>query len=161
LLGKYGKLLLSVYLLEKLRKGERFGTREAEESTGGLLKKYGKLMLTTFAVKKLRSKEVSYETKKSQQGVEESAMKCCLLLHNTMKKCGIVLIGAYLLKKIYHREIETKVTKELENKEYKKSEGPRMVKLSTIVMVAAAGATAVYAVKKHRSKRKWYQIKMR
>jgi hypothetical protein len=37
----------------------------------------------------------------------------------------------------------------------------RRAKLSKIVMVAAAGAAIVYAIKKHRSKRKWYQIEMR
>lgn len=158
IMSKYSKLILSAYLMKKLGTGKYSGTREQEGSKGGLLHKFGKLMLTTYAVKKLRSEKVPDETEQSRQYTEKSSIQCSSSSPHTAKKYGKALMGAYLLKRLHHRKPETETTEAVETKTYEESGGPSMIKFSTIVMGAVAGATAIYAIKKYRAKHSEYKI---
>lgn len=160
ILSKYGKLILSAYLMKRLRTGEHNGTREHEESKEGLLQKYGKLMLTTYAIKKLQSGKSHEETEQPQQYMEEPSTEYRSMLPQTVKKYGKWLTGAYLMKKLHHREPEAETTEVVETEICEEDKGSSMVKLSTIVMGAVAGATAIYAIKKYRARQSGYRIEV-
>lgn len=143
---KYGKLILSAYLIEELRTWG-YGTGERKE---GLLSRYGKLMLTTCAVKKLRSGKSHKEEEQPEKNIKPSSNQGSFLPH-MVKKYGKWLLGVYLLRKFHHREPEAEL-EEVEVKTYEEDKGSSMIKFNTVVMGALAGITAAYAIKKYRAK---------
>mgnify|MGYP007011025764 CR=1 FL=1 len=143
---KYGKLILSAYLIKELR-AWGYGTREKK---GGLLSRHGKLMLTTCAVKKLRSGKSHKEEEQPEKNIKPSSNQGSFLPHMA-KKYGKWLLGVYLLRKFHHREPEAEL-EEVEVKTYEEDKGSSMIKFNTLAMGALAVITAAYAIKKYRAK---------
>ena len=113
-MNKYGKLLLSAYIMKKMKSGGSPGSR-------GTLHKYVKLALGAYLLNKFKSG-------KSQKKVEVEV----------------------------EPEEEILFTKA---EEIEADKGPSM-KVGKIVLGALAGATLVYAVKKHAAKKRGYKIEV-
>lgn len=156
-LREYSSLVLSAYLMKRLREGTHYGTRVREDSTGGLLHKYGKLILTTYAMKKLQSRKSHEETEQPQQHTEPSVHGKSSLPHQA-KKYGKWLTGAYLMKKFNHREPEAEMTEIVEKETCEEDKGSSMIKFNTIIVGALALVTAIYAINKYRIKHIGHEI---
>lgn len=158
ILSKYGKMILGAYLMKKLGTGEHYRPKEHEENKEGLLQKYGKLMLTTYAIKKIQSGKPHEETGQPQQYVKEPSTQYSSMLPHKVKKYGKWLTSAYLMEKLHHKEPEAETTEVVETETCEEDKGSSMVKLSTIVMGAVAGTTAIYAIKKYRARQNGYRV---
>lgn len=157
MLGKYAKLLLGAYLVERMKAGKYFETREHKQGKEGLLHKYGKLMLATYAVKKLQSRKPHEETEQFHQCMEPPVYGSSTLPH-AAKKFGKWFLSLYLIKKFHHREPVAEKTEVIETEKYKEDKRSSMIKLDTILVGALAGATVLYAVKKYRSKHSGHKV---
>lgn len=151
--SKYGKLIVSAYLIKELR-AWGYGTRGKK---GGLLSRYGKLMLTTCAVKKLRSEKSPKEKEQPEKIIKPSTNHGSFLPH-VAKKYGKWLLGVYIMKKFHHREPEAEITEVVETETYEEDKGSSMIKFNKIIVGALAGVTAVYVIKKYRTKHLGHKI---
>ncbi|HIH74324.1 MAG TPA: hypothetical protein HA306_03435 [Methanosarcina sp.] len=161
IMSRCGKLILATYLVNWLKSGKHYGTREHEESTGGLLHKHGKLMLTTYAVKKLKPKKSEKEAEKPDLGMKSPVHGSLSLLHRA-KKYGKWALGVYLLRKFKHPEPEAKIKEVVDKEAHEEGKGPSMITFNRIVVGvlagvtaivgALAGVTAINAIKKYRAK---------
>jgi hypothetical protein len=68
------------------------------------------------------------------------------------KNYGKWLMGIYLLKGLHHREPEAEIEETVETETGEKEKGSSMLKLDKIIMGAIVGVTAMYAIKKYRTK---------
>jgi len=108
--NKYGKLLLSAYIMKRMKSGGSSGKR-------GILHKYAKLALGAYILNKLKSGKLEKEIKAELEPEEM----------------------------ISEEKIET-------------GKGRPSMGIGKIIMGALAGATLIYAVKRHTAKKRAHKI---
>lgn len=83
---KYGKLLLSAYIMEKIKSGK-------SQKGGGMISKYSRLFLLGYILKKLSFKTIkSVESYKETEPVKVEFKKAGK--GSGMKKLGKIVLGA-------------------------------------------------------------------
>ncbi len=112
-MNKYGKLLLSAYIMKKMKSGGSL-------RSGGILHKYVKLALGAYLLNKLKSGKPQKEIEAEMEPEEEMFSKA--------------------------EEVE--------------AEKGSSRKIGKIVLGALAGATLLYAAKKHMAKKRGYKIEV-
>jgi hypothetical protein len=78
---KYGKLLLSAYIMEKIKSGK-------SQKGGGIISKYAKLALGAFLLKKLTSMKFEREVEPIEEAELSKAGK-----GSVIKKLAIIITG--------------------------------------------------------------------
>ncbi len=107
------------------------------------MKRYGKLLLSAYLMKKIKA-----------GGSQKSK--------GTMHRYAKLALGAYLLKKLKseksHKKVEAEPEEEIESREAGK--GSSIMKFGKIILGVLAGATIIYAFKKHAAKKSGHKIEV-
>ncbi len=111
------------------------------------MNKYGKLLLSAYIMKKMKS-------------VRSPGRK------GTLRKYAKLALGAYLLNKLKSRRLEKGIKAEepeemmlSETKEVETGKGSSM-RIGKIILGGLAGATLLYAVKRHAAKKRGHTIEV-
>lgn len=107
------------------------------------MKRYGKLLLSAYLMKKIKA-----------GGSQKSK--------GAMHRYAKLALGAYLLNKLKsgksHTEIEVEPEEEIKLSE--EGEGSSIMKFGKIILGVLAGATIMYAFKKHAAKKAGHKLEV-
>ena len=107
------------------------------------MKRYGKLLLSAYLMRKIKA-----------GGSQKSK--------GIMLRYAKLALGAYLLNKLksekFHKEVEVEPEEEIELSEAGK--GSSIMKFGEVIVGVLAGATILYAFKKHAAKKSGHEIEV-